>query len=428
MRRQQTPDGPPAASYLLKVLSGPDQGMSAVVEGPFLVGSHPEAGLVLSDSTVSRRHLEIELRPEGAVVRDLGSLNGTFLQGTQLKEFVVQREAVFSAGQTMLSLSVSEQVLPRANLAGTFGRSLARSGSMRRVFALLKQVASSDSTIVLNGETGTGKEALAHAVHETSPRRKKPYVVFDCGAVAASLVESELFGHAKGSFTGAAGTRDGVLLQADGGTLFLDEVGELPLDLQPRLLRFLETGTVKRVGDDRARAVDVRVVAATHRDLEAEVKTGRFRSDLYFRLAVVTVRVPPLRERPEDIPLLVSHFVTELGCPAFTLSDELMTKLSKHAWPGNVRELRNVIERALASGGVKLDSLPLPPQGRPSAEDLAQMPFKAAKDAIVDVFMREYFESLFEQSGRSVSEMARRAGIARTYAHRLVKKLGLKED
>ncbi len=410
----------------LDVVAGPDAGKSSRIAASLVVGTDPTCGLALTDTAVSGRHVEIVLGEAGAVVRDLGSRNGTWLGGSRVPEFAVEREATFCAGRSLLRLHVGAagEALPPGPEA--FGRAVGETDSVRRLFAALRQVAGGSATVLIQGETGTGKEILAEAVHAHSPRRSGPFVVVDCGAVAPGVVESELFGHVRGSFTGATANREGALLRAHGGTVFLDEVGELSAELQPKLLRFLESGTVKRVGEDTARGVDARVVAATHRDLDAAVREGRFRSDLFYRLAVVVVRVPPLRERVEDIPLLFSQFVAQLGHPEFAPSEELLAGMRAYAWPGNVRELRNVVERVLAGQPGDLPNGSGEPRRSRWDPDLAAMPFKQAKQALMDSFLREYFTALFERSGRNVTAMAASAGIARTYAHRLIKKLGLK--
>jgi DNA-binding NtrC family response regulator len=279
----------------------------------------------------------------------------------------------------------------------------------------------------LLGETGTGKEVLARAIHARSARAKMPFVVVDCGAVAPTLIESELFGHVRGAFTGAVSDRSGAFLEADGGTIFLDELGELPMELQPKLLRVLEAGTIRRVGEDKHRKVDVRVVAATHRDLEKEIDAGRFRRDLYYRLAVVLVTVPPLRDRLDDIPFLARHFVQQMGRGDFELPRALLARFAAYHWPGNVRELRNLVERALA--GADIDPLPQEPQAAralSTGENLTDLPFKEAKERLVDSFAKEYLAALLEKCGGNISEAARQAGIARNYVHRLVQKYGLR--
>jgi len=418
-----------SVSYRVEVSQGPDAGAQRTLSGPLFVGTHADAGLRLTDPTVSRYHVELRPHPDGVLVRDLGSTNGTFLHGTRITEVVVQHAGRFLVGHTELSISLDEQELGRPTSEQTsFGRALGRSRAMRELFGVLEAVAPTDSTVVLLGESGTGKELLAEGIHKSSPRRDKPLAIIDCGAVAPSLVESELFGHVKGSFTGAIQDRQGAFLGANGGTVFLDEIGELPLDLQPKLLRALERGTVKRVGEDIQREVDVRIVAATHRDIEAEVRAGRFRSDLYYRLAVVVARVPPLRERPDDIPLLVEHLVREAGRSDFQVSHALMEKLASHSWPGNVRELRNLVQRALAGGGVELGAGASSPSnpGTALAGNLNELPFKEAKEKLLDAFTREYLETLLARCEGNMSEAARSAGLTRSHLYELVERHGIK--
>ncbi len=274
----------------------------------------------------------------------------------------------------------------------------------------------------------------------------------DCSAIPRELVEAELFGHTKGAFTGAVANRTGYFEEADGGTIFLDEVGELELDLQPKLLRVLDRRELRRVGEVKPRPIDVRVVAATNRDLKAMCKEGRFREDLYFRLAVVSVQVPALRERPEDIPLLVQHFIKQLGRQDFRLSSATMQKLQAYGWPGNVRELRNLVERAVSladenqaipqhgqvpfaatSSSPGISASPsgsgygetARPSGAPSSAQLVEMPFKEAKGMLIEAFEREYLVALLERHSGNISRAALEAGIDRNYIHRLIKKYGL---
>ncbi|MEO1232322.1 MAG: sigma-54 dependent transcriptional regulator [Myxococcota bacterium] len=333
------------------------------------------------------------------------------------------------------------------------GRMLAASASMKRTFARIREVAATETSVVIQGETGTGKELVAEALHEGSPRASGPFVVVDCAAVARELVESELFGHVRGAFTGAVGDREGAFESARAGTLFIDELGELPLDLQPRLLRALERREVKRVGDDRTRPVDCRVVAATNRDLRREVEAGRFREDLFYRLAVVELSLPPLRERPDDIELLTRKFLEEVSFfGPLELGEATLERLKTHAWPGNVRELRNTIERAatLSDGALRLPSdfgedadLHDPPGADPgsgvglrSDDDVAPpsppgsvtrplwegRSFKDAKQAVTEDFERGWLEDLLERHGGNVSAAAREAGVHRNIIHRMIAK------
>ncbi|WP_232537634.1 sigma 54-dependent Fis family transcriptional regulator [Cystobacter fuscus] len=406
--------------------TGPDARRDIPLEGTLLVGTQVEGGLRLSDPTVSRVHLELQARPEGVRVRDVGSRNGTWSLGVRIHEVTVAGEARFTLGKTTL-LVMPEPTEEAAEPAPrtTFGRALGQSAAMQKLFGVLERTARSSFSVLLLGETGTGKELLAEAIHRASPRSNRPFVIVDCGAVVPSLIESELFGHAKGAFTGAHTERQGHLVQADGGTVFLDEVGELPLELQPKLLRVLESGTVRRVGDNAAKEVDVRVVAATHRDLKAEVAAGRFRADLYYRLAVVPVRVPALRERAEDIPMLVRHLFQQAGQPDFPLTEELVQRLVGYDWPGNVRELRNFVHRVLAAGDAELpDTKPV--STVTATEDLSGLTFKEAKERMVEAFTREYLTALLARCGNNISEVARTAGLARSHVHGLLNRYGLK--
>src|SRR5438132_3123938 len=276
------------------------------------VGSKEGNSLRLPNETVSRYHFEIEPTPLGFLLRDLGSTNGTFVDGYRVREMYLPRRAQLKAGEVVLSFeALGEDVAIELSKEDRFGDALGRSAAMREVFSTLTKVGPKDLTILLEGESGTGKERLAEAIHLQSPRAKARFVVFDCASVPATLMESELLGHERGAFTGAAARRIGRFEEAAGGTIFLDEIGELPLELQPKLLRALERREIRRVGGSAVIPVDVRVLAATNRDLVREVNRGAFREDLYYRLAAVRVRVPPLRERAEDIPLLVEHFVRE---------------------------------------------------------------------------------------------------------------------
>jgi DNA-binding NtrC family response regulator len=321
---------------------------------------------------------------------------------------------------------------------------LGASAAMRSLHALLSQVAARDLTVLLTGETGTGKELAARAVHAESPRKAKPFVAVNCGALPADLVESELFGHAKGAFTGATMAKAGLFEEAHGGTLFLDEIGDLPLPVQVKLNRALQEKEVRRVGTTTPVKVDARVVAATHRDLAAEVAAGRFREDLYYRLNVVTVRLPALRERREDIPLLAMHFLARSGRPELDgFAPEALRALTTYAWPGNVRQLENAVARAAAvASGPRIGVDDLPPElgvaraaesggtpgGRASAEALAKLPYREAVDSARDAVSREYLSALMQEFGGNVTHAAERAGMERESLHRLLKRYGVRSD
>ncbi|HVQ27280.1 MAG TPA: sigma 54-interacting transcriptional regulator, partial [Planctomycetota bacterium] len=346
-------------AFALEVVAGPDSGRSlAGRKRSVLLGTHPSSDVCLTDPHVSRLHARIDVEERDYVLADLGSTNGTRVGGVRVRQVCLEDGSEIELGATRLRFRVLDEPF-RVELAQdeVFEGLIGRTPAMRELFALCARVAPTDATVLLQGETGTGKELVARALHQRSLRRDKPMVVFDCGAVPPTLIESELFGHERGAFTGAVAARSGVFERADGGTLFLDELGELTPDLQPKLLRVLETGELTRVGGEAPRKVDVRVVAATHRDLAAMISEGRFRADLYYRLAVIRLTIPPLRERREDVPLLAARFAREvLGevprgpqaagkrIPEETL-EAVFEDLRHHDWPGNVRELRNVVER-----------------------------------------------------------------------------------
>ncbi len=404
--------------------------------GPHLtVGSHASNELVIDDRLVSRFHCELTATPEGVRVRDLRSSNGTFLDGVRVNDAWVRDGSLLRLGRSTLrvGLGTSKELLPLSGRT-SFGRLVGRSTAMRAVFRTLELAAASDSTILVEGETGTGKELVAESVHQESRRASKPLVVVDCGSIPANLVESELFGHERGAFTGATGARVGAFEAADGGTLVLDEIGELPLDMQPRLLRALENRTIQRVGSTQRRAVDVRVIACTNRDLRAEVNERRFRSDLYFRLAVVRVTLPPLRERPDDLALLVPRILEAMAAPAASVaaltSMESLARLRRGAWPGNVRELRNHLESAMVLQRV------VAPDGEAEAVDEGsgsaasttsmaidiRVPFAEARRAQIAVFERAYLRTLLDHHEGNVAEAARAAGVDRSYVYRMMRR------
>jgi two-component system, NtrC family, response regulator GlrR len=412
------------ARYQVTVESGPDAGQVARLDGTLFIGTHAGCALKLTDSTVSRYHLELMPSGSGVRARDLESTNGTYLAGARIESVVVEAGARFTVGATVLRIELVEEDLGVAPSHRTsFGRAIGSSLVMRRLFGLLERAAKTDATVVLLGETGTGKELLAEGLHRESKRKDGPFVVLDCSSLSPGLVESQLFGHVKGAFTDARSDRPGAFRDAHGGTLFIDEIGELPLEQQPKLLRALEAGTVKAVGGDEPHQVDVRVVAATHKDLEAEVKAGRFRRDLYFRLAVVTVWVPSLRERVDDLEQLCRHFLTELGHPEFVLPPALLARLRSHDWPGNVRELRNTVERAVM--GLSFDASAPPKAAKGTRPSTPGLSFKEAKEQIVEAFTKDYLAALLEQCGGNLTEVARVAGINRNHVRRLAQRHGL---
>ncbi len=418
------------------VMHGQDRGESFVIQtSPLVLGSGTDCELQLTDPTVSRRHMEIRLSEGGLLLRDLGSTNGSFVKGARFRELELGYGTEIQVGQTLLKYVPDEQPVDVApGDKERFGALFGRDPKMRRMFSLLEDVAPTDATVLLEGETGTGKELFAEEIHRHSNRKAQPLVVFDCGAVPHELIESALFGHVKGAFTGAISERRGAFGEADGGTLFLDEIGELNLDLQPTLLRVLDKQMVRPVGGDAYRKVNVRVVAATNRDLRALVSEKRFREDLYYRLAVVRITIPPLRDRSDDIPLLARHFIRELGRgKTLRAHKHDLERLKQHGWPGNVRELRNMIERVVAlSRGEQLDFGPSLADSQPNAAvgtagTAYDLPFKEAKTIMVDAFERDYLAHLLQAHQGNLSAAARAAELDRKHLRELLRKHGLRD-
>ncbi len=414
-----------------------------LAQDEILVGSEPGLDIVIDDGSVSRHHLAIRLREDGWLLCDLGSTNGTFIGEMRVERVQLSAKATVRLGRVLVDLQpLSEHVDREISTSDRFGRMLGQSAIMREMFAVLQQVAPSGLTVLVEGETGTGKELAAAAIHENSGR-EGAFVVLNCGAIPTELIESEIMGHVKGAFTGATENRDGAFVVADGGTLFLDEIGELPLDMQAKLLRVLEQGEVKAVGSDGHRVVDVRVVAATNRRLEAEVEQKRFREDLYYRLAVVVVRIPPLRARREDLAALVSHIHGELNRRSLVvrgraippLDAAAMGMLERYDFPGNVRELRNIIERwsvlgpnsppGQASVRSGITEPGAEPGGEIVDEALLQLPYHEAKEAWIERFERSYLQRALEASGGNVSQAAREAGVDRRHLQRLMVRHGV---
>ncbi|MEQ9317927.1 MAG: sigma 54-interacting transcriptional regulator, partial [Polyangiaceae bacterium] len=335
----------PRIALTVELEAGNPSSREVVVDGEECrVGSHESNDVVLADRNVSRFHCVLSRGGSRWRLADSGSLNGTQVDGVRVRDAdLPQPEAVIEVGESRLRVreadSVAEETIPAAP---GFGDLVGTSVTMRRMFGLLHRVAQSEANVLIQGESGTGKEAIATEIVRRGPRAERPLLVVDCGAISPSLIESELFGHVRGAFTGAERDRVGAFAEADGGTVLLDEIGELPLEMQPKLLRVLESGHIRRVGENTTKPVDVRVIAATNRRLEREVNHGRFREDLYFRLSVVTVRVPPLRDHLDDVPLLVKLFLRQLDAQHLKktlFTDEVLSELCRYDWPGNVREL-----------------------------------------------------------------------------------------
>jgi DNA-binding NtrC family response regulator len=403
--------------------------------GSVVVGSGTDCDLVIDDLYISRRHCQLELTAGGVVVRDLGSRNGTWVRKMRVLEVVLPPGYDIDLGRFTLTVETEGAPLRMPLLARhQFGQAVGKSIIMRALFARLERAAQTDEPVLLLGESGTGKERLAEAIHQASPRRDGPFVVFDCAAVTPSLIEAELFGHGKGAFSGADNARVGILESANGGTLFLDELGELPLDLQPKLLRALESRQVRPVGANRMRPLDIRIVAATHRDLQARVSAGEFREDLYYRLAVVEARVPPLRDRREDIPLLVERLLAQRTppCTLVDLPANTLEMLAAHSWPGNVRELRNTLTRLILFSGN--DGLSLPP-GEANSEAAMQaaatpflLPFHEAREAAIADFERRSAAEHLRVHRGNVSAAARAMGVSRQFLHKLITEHGLRDS
>jgi DNA-binding NtrC family response regulator len=438
-RAEATTKRPPARvpdiGVSVVVLTGEQRGTSVPLKGALRIGKARENGLVLTDHTVSRHHCEIGRTVGGFRVRDLGSTNGTLLEGVTVTDAIAPMGTVLRIGGVDVALRpeadlVELQPYDATEFEGVIGHSVA----MRRIFRVLDGVAQTDATVLLQGETGTGKEVLARALVRRS-RRPEPYVVVDCSAVTPSLLSSELFGHERGAFTGAIAQRKGAFESAQGGTVFLDEIGELPLDVQPMLLRVLESREFRRVGGNQTLRADVRVVAATNRDLEREISAGKFREDLFFRLSVVPVRVPALRTRREDIPALVRHILGQVpGGASLAPSARTMQWLVGHDWPGNVRELRNLLERAtyLSSAAnsteLLLPTLPVG-NGDPADSLFRYSPGESYRDArarIEEEFERRYVSSLLAEHQGNISHAAKAAQMDRKYLGTLVRKHGLR--
>ena len=414
----------------LSVVEGPDAGRELPL-GPSTVriGTAPGLQLRLSDPTVSRLHCQVTPRRDGFRLVDSGSTNGTFVDSVRVRDADLLRGALLRIGATSLRFELAnEPVRIALSKASAFGALLGGSMEMRRLYAILESVSPTTATVLIQGETGTGKELVAQELHRHSPRATGPFVAVDCGAIAPNVIESELFGHVRGAFSGAVSDRRGLIEEAQGGTLFLDEIGELPLSLQAKLLRALESREVRRVGANQARPVDVRLVAATNRSLAQSVNDGSFREDLYYRLAVVEVVLPPLRTRRDDIAVLAAHFLRRFSGGEVELPGELLSALLARSWVGTVRELRNFVERWVALGMPRADG-PAPESAVAATSALGvhmNLPLKEAREELLSRFERLYVETALQQASGNVTRAAERCGVSRRFLQRTIVRLQIR--
>jgi DNA-binding NtrC family response regulator len=419
----------PPLAIIVRIDGAPATPSEHLLEtGACVLGSGPAADIIVNDPAVSRTHVELSLVPEGIAVHDLGSRNGTFYLGQRLERMILTPGSAFTIGRATVRIEADVASL-RAGAEGTresYGALVGRSSAMRRVFAILERLEGSLVPVLVEGESGVGKELVARALHDHSSVATGPFVALNCGGFARELLASELFGHKKGAFTGATENRRGALESADGGTLFLDELGEMPADVQPLLLRFLESGEVRAVGSDAVRNVRVRIVAATNRSLEEMVSAATFREDLFFRLAVVRLWIPPLRERREDIEPIARRLAANLGLDPPTA---LLERLRLRPWTGNVRELRNVLT-AYGVLGELAESAEHQPRRKPTGGGLGDLvdvdrPYLELKEEIIEQFTRLYMERMLERTHGNQAEAARLSGLDRTYLGRLLSRYGM---
>jgi DNA-binding NtrC family response regulator len=395
--------------------------------GGCVIGAGPQSDIIIEDASVSRSHAALELVPEGVQLRDLGSRNGTYYLGQRVESMTLALGSRIRLANVDVAIEADPDGLRSSEgeaLSG-YQRLVGSSPAMRQLYAMLVRLEGSLVNVLVEGESGVGKELVAQSIHAASAVSDGPWIPFNCGAIAGSLLLSELFGHRRGAFTGASDDHEGAFAAAEGGTLFLDEIGELPLEAQPALLRVLESGELRRVGDSKPRRVRTRVIAASNRDLGALVKSGAFREDLYYRLAVVKLTVPPLRERPEDIAVLARRFAHDMG--AGDLSDDVFATFEARDWPGNARELRNAVQAYLAIGSL--------PQGQRVVPQLehalramidAHLPYAEQKERFVELFAKVYLEMVLGETAGNQSEAARISGLDRSYLGKLVIKLGVR--
>jgi transcriptional regulator with PAS, ATPase and Fis domain len=422
------------AGVELAVVEGPDRGRRVKLsDGVARVGTAAGATLKLSDPTVSRLHCEVTVGREGIRLIDTESTNGTFFEGCRVRDIDLRPGALVCLGSTTLRIDLTQEAsyVELSSRSG-FGELVGSSREMRRIYAVLEKAALVDATVLVSGETGTGKELVAQALHDASARARGPYVTLDCGAIPENLIESELFGHVRGAFSGAISDRKGVIEEADGGSIFLDEIGELPITMQPKLLRALETRSVRRVGSNQPRKVDVRVIAATNRSLARSVNEGSFREDLYYRLAVIEIELPPLRARRDDIPALAAHFIERFTGRAEPPPPELLSTLLMRAWPGNIRELRNFVERSVSLGWP--DAAAITPQAAAEpARDVKQLvpvhlSLKEARLSWMAQFESVYVRALLDKTRGNVTRAAELAGVTRRFFQRTMARNGIRSS
>jgi DNA-binding NtrC family response regulator len=434
----------PRLELVIEREAGRTAGRTLVHEGDHIrFGSHPSNEVALSDPHVSRFHCRLSRGEAGWIIADTGSLNGTSVDGVRVRDADLPRPVcrIGLGGSVVRVRELGSEAVEELPSWSSFGELYGESLSMRQLFTTLDRVAKSEVTVLIEGESGTGKELAATEIVRRGPRADKPFVIVDCSSISPTLIESELFGHAKGAFTGADRMRVGAFEAADGGTVFLDEIGELPLEMQPKLLRVLESREIRRTGENEARKVDVRVIAATNRKLESEVNRGRFREDLYYRLGVMTLRMPPLRKRLGDLPQLIRVILRSMNAEdsIHLFTPEVLDDMSRHDWPGNVRELRNYVERS-----VVLEQA-APTSERPSAYSIQppptlhqtnatpvlggvdlERPFKVAKDEVIGEFEQRYLSALLDWAGGNISKAARKAKMDRMYLYRLLQRYDLR--
>ncbi|HEV7556687.1 MAG TPA: sigma 54-interacting transcriptional regulator [Kofleriaceae bacterium] len=427
---QTRPTEQVVSTVRVEVVDGPDRGKHAIGNDLVSVGTARDNALVVSDFTVSRYHIEVAVRGNGIAVTDLGSTNGTYIGAVKIDRAIVPPGTLVKLGGTTIRFddAVRRTVPVDATVQQLVGMRAA-SPQMLRLFADIERVANTPTSVLVVGESGTGKERVAEAIHARSGRAREPFVTIDCGALSSSLLASELFGHERGAFTGADRVHTGAFERAGSGTVFLDEIGELPAADQSALLGVLERKRFRRVGGTSEIELGARVIAATNRDLRSEVNNGRFRHDLYHRLAVVVLRLLPLRERREDITPLVEHFARELGVIGsleHTFGVDQIARWQRHPWPGNVRELRNAVEAALVVGPNQTGEV----TAIPSPAGDAPVPLPAYKDArasVVSEFERTYLTRLMTDANGNVSQAARAARMDRSHLIDLLHRHGLKD-